>query len=282
MLCVHHGNRWLPLTAWILVLLGLSAAASNAAAPPCNPCAGIVVSNVSDWLAPLAAEPALNEEARLYVAWATDAKEVSAAAATEQVAERGAVPWLRVRFSTPVPLTANLDQLASELEGLAALVRASHARTHFQIEWSASADSVEDYAFLLKRAAVAVTGARTDAPVISQALPAAAEAIDGLYGQEIAAYVDGIALLPAPAGALAAATELLGQLDPGKPVVVMAFDLPHPPSRVIVEAASKSANGVAVTFFAGGSPSAEALAPLKVLANEFQGADLAYDPFSAP
>ncbi len=63
----HPGNRRLPLKPWMAVSLGLAAAvalalagtAAHAAAPPCNPCAGIFVDDVEQWLAPLAAEPTL-------------------------------------------------------------------------------------------------------------------------------------------------------------------------------------------------------------------------------
>ncbi|MDH3522944.1 MAG: hypothetical protein OES32_05095 [Acidobacteriota bacterium] len=285
MRCDDLGNRGLPVGAWLLVLLGLAATSAHAATPPCNPCAGISVAAVEEWLEPLAAAPALEDEARLYVAWAADPGSATAAALTREVARRGAVPWLRVAFATPPPLDANLAALEEELAGLSALARAAAPETHFQIEWrtdwQSAAGTTADYGFLFKRAAVAVTGARSDAPVITEAVAGGA-GIAALYDLEIAAYADGIALLPASTAATRDAIAKVNELDPGKPVVVMEEPAPRPATRALVAAASGAADGVSVTFFAVEEPAAETLAPLKVLAREFQGADLSYDPYSAP
>ncbi len=81
----------------------------------------------------------------------------------------------------------------------------------------------------------------------------------------------------------------------------MAEPTPRPSTRALVEAAKRAADGVTVTFFSLDEPELETatqadaaqadaarargsrtLAPFKVLAREFQGADLSYDPYSAP
>jgi hypothetical protein len=274
------GGHARPLLRFLLAGL-LAAPAAFAAGPPCQPCAGIVVDDPSAWLSPLAAAPALSGEAQLYVVWAT-APDPAAAAATREVAARGAVPWLQVQFATPAPLLDHVAQLDTELEALSALVRAADPATHYQIDWPGAAQAPGEYAFLLKRAAVAVTGAQAGAPVITTALPADPAALEALYAEEIAAYVDGVALAAADGEALTAALAELETLDPGKSVVLMAAATPRPAARAVAEAARWAAAGVAVTLFPGAEPTAEALAPLKVLALEFQGEDLAYDPYSAP
>ena len=79
--------------------------------------------------------------------------------------------------------------------------------------------SAKEYAFLVKRAAVVLTGADPDAMVVSEPLPADPVWLGELYGQEVAAYLDGLAFRAGDAAlddALAAVTEL----DPGKPLVL--------------------------------------------------------------
>lgn len=272
------GNRRLSLAALMLLAPLLAATTTQAATPPCNPCAGITVDNAADWLEPLAAPPALTTDARLYVAWTVAPGDDAAAATTAAVAKRGAVPWLRVRFATPSPLTANAQALGTELAALATLATNAAAKTHFQIEWQGS-DTTE-YAFLFKRAAVALTGVDSEIRVISRPF-AALDAVDAFYAEEVAAYVDGIALTARDGGSLAAAVEHLTELDPGKTIVVQGTPLPQQSERALVTAARLAAEGVSIAFFAAGAPSAETLAPLKILAVEFQGSDLAYDPYSA-
>ncbi len=63
-----RGNLGLPLSALILVAIG-SSLPVEAAGPPCNPCIGIAVDDIDGWLAPLAVEPELGDEERLFVAW---------------------------------------------------------------------------------------------------------------------------------------------------------------------------------------------------------------------
>lgn len=275
-------RRNIALSLPVFVLLSIAAAGRvAAAAPPCHPCASVSVEDPRDAIAALAAAPTLAEEQRLYVAWPVTPGATDAVSSTHAVGETGAVPWLRVRFATPPPMTANLGNLERELEALSALVRGAHPSTHYQIEWSGG-DAVDDYAFLFKRAAVAVSGARTEARVISRPLRPEIEALDALYANDIAAYADGIAFAPGDDAALARVVDHLAGIDPGTGAVVMARPEPSPTSRALVTAAKDSARGVAVTFFELAAPDAAALAPFKVLAAEFQGEDLSYDPYSSP
>jgi len=276
---IFQRNPGLPL--WVLILMAFGQSA-YAAAPPCNPCVGITVADPQAWLEALAEEPVLTDEARLYVAWPTGLENTSAAAVSHEIAQRNAVPWLRVRFTTPSPVTENLEDFERELEVLSALAREGHEQTHYQIEWPAGGDNLESYAFLFKRAAVALTGAQAEARVISRPLPPVIDSLDELYGQEIAAYADGIALAFSTEAAVTTAADHVAKIDPGMPVVVMARPQPSPTEQVLVQAATGAANGISVTFFELAAPSAEALAPFKVLAAEFQGEDLAYDPYSSP
>ncbi|NJL29254.1 MAG: hypothetical protein HC897_15920 [Thermoanaerobaculia bacterium] len=217
------------------------------------------------------------------MAWNVELDGTGDAAATAAVRATGATPWLSLLFRTPSPLLEHLDQLDRELKELARLAKDSAERTHFQIEWSPTGgESVPDakqYAFLLKRAAVAITGAQPEARVISAAQPADPERLQTLYGEELAAYLDGVAFAPAERAELDAAFQTLTELDPGKPFVVDARPLPEPSSRALVLAADDAKNNVALTFFAAGADTD--LAPFKLLARELQG-DLSFDPYSVP
>jgi hypothetical protein len=281
MRCAPRRNLALSLSALMMLAIG-SALPASAEGPPCNPCAGISVAELGSWLEPLSAAPQLSGEARLFVAWPAAAGDPGVAASTARVAATGAVPWLRLRLVTPAPIIDHLEAFERELEALSALARAADASTHYQIEWPTGSDSLEDYAFLFKRAAVALSGAQAQARVITRSLPPSPAVIEELFGHEIAAYADGIALLPGTDEVLSAAAAQVASLDPGTPVVVMARPEPRPAARALIEAAESTVSGVALTFFELSAPSAETLAPFKVLALEFQGDDLSYDPYSLP
>ncbi len=264
----------------------LLAPVAEAAGPPCRPCAGVRVSDPSTILDALTAEPALAGEARLYVVWPAELDGSADVAAFEAVRSAGGTPWAVVRFRTPAPVTGNLEQLEDELKQLARLARGSGERAHFQIAWDAAAEHPVDYAFLLKRAAVAVTGSRDDARVIAGPLAPREDMLRALYGEEIAAYADGIALAPAPEAELSAALDVVGELDPGKPAVLDALAWPDAAARTLASAAEYATLGFGVTLFelpAEPAPAGETpyLAPLKLLAREFQG-DLSHDPATVP
>ena len=273
----------------LLVTLAAVAPAVGAA-PPCRPCAGITVATPADALAALRAAPALAEEARLYVRFPHAAAEPFDPSGSEELVEAGATPWIAVSFGAAVPLVEHVAELEEELAGLAALVRDAGHATHFEIVWQPAdpaagqavpANVLADYGFLLKRAAVAITGARSDARVLTQPLPPDPEALRALYGQEIAAYVDGITLQgPVDETTLRAAVAAVEELDPGRPVVVAGLPWPQPGAHALADAARLAAAGASLSLFDPPAP-LPSLAPLVVLANEFQG-DLSYDPTSAP
>ncbi|MCP3958293.1 MAG: hypothetical protein GY719_10620 [bacterium] len=253
--------------------------AAGAATPPCRPCAGVRVADPQSILSSLAQEPKLEGEARLYVAWSVELDGSADPADFEAVRAQGGTPWLIARFRTPAPVTEHIEQLEAELEDLTRLARGAGERAHIQIAWE-SDGTATDFAFLLKRAAVAVTGSRADARVIAGPLTADVDALRALYAEEIAAYADGIALAPAPRERLEKAIAVLRELDPGKPTVLDALAWPEQGARTLARAAEYATVGFAVTFFDLADPASD-LAPLKLLAREFQG-DLSYDPATVP
>jgi len=142
---------------------------------------------------------------------------------------------------------------------------------------------VQEYAYLIKLASVAVTGARPEARVVAVAPPLDRRLLDELYAADVAAYLDGLVFGETSGDELARAVELAGDLDPGQWVVHDVGPLPEDPWRALPEAARGSAAGVTVSFFEAdrGRLDAAKLAPLLLLAREFSG-DLAYDPYSTP
>ena len=236
----------------------------------------------------------LGKEAALWVAWPDELAQVPAdsaaapqvpatsttpAAASAAVRQAGAIPWHIVRLRAPQPIQQNLAALQTELEALARLARDAGPGI-YELGWEPSAGTFDaaDFAFLLKRASVAVTGAQTDAEVWIGPLPADSAMLDVLWGEEIAAYVDGVALVPGDG--VAAAVTRLQELDPGKPVALDSIPLPDPPALALARAAEAAADGVAITLFAAPDPlDRAALEPLLTLAREFHG-DLSYDPYT--
>ncbi len=175
------------------------------------------------------------------------------------------------------------------------MARAAPSGTVLQVVWrpegrEADAESAAEYGFLLKRAAVALTGARPDGKVATAALPATAAAVAGLYAQEVGAYVDILTLAPAadatPQG-IAAALAAAAKADPGRPVALDALALPDEPAQVLAEAARWAVAGVDLTLFRAPATAQPApltpamLAPFALLAREFAG-DVSYDPYSTP
>ncbi|MEE8524895.1 MAG: hypothetical protein V3T72_13255, partial [Thermoanaerobaculia bacterium] len=269
-----------PVYLFLLFALITSHTAS-AAGPPCRPCAGVRVDDPSSIAAALSSDPKIEGEARLYVAWPAELDGSADAAGFETVRELGGTPWMTVTFRTPRPVREHGDELAKELEDLARLARGSGERAHFQLQWEPSQGGFEitDFAFLLKRAAVAVTGARGDARVLAGPLPADAELLRALYGEEVAAYLDGVVF--APGDGLAESLAVLAELDPGKPAALDALDWPAEDAHTLSLAAEYTEVGVGVTFFALDRPDEADLTPLKLLAREFQG-DLSLDPTTKP
>jgi len=280
-----------------IVLFSLLAAfslPSTAQMPACTPCAGIRVEEPADLEESLLAEPRLEEGSRLYVAWTAELDGSASAEGFARVRAVGAIPWLTVVFRTPTPVRQNLAALQVELEELALLARAASDEAHFHITWdlAGEAPDAEDLAFLIKRASVAVTGARSEALVFIGPLPTEERFLRQLYGEEIAAYVDGVTLspitlspsalspsTPTPGTDLEATIDLLQSLDAGKPVVLDSLPWPDETSRILASAARSAAAGAAITLFRSDEPETVDLVPLKMLAREFQG-DVSYDPYT--
>ncbi|HEV8630846.1 MAG TPA: hypothetical protein VGV61_11050 [Thermoanaerobaculia bacterium] len=298
----------------------LLAAAAHAAAPPCKPCVGVTTDAAHDVVTALQQAPRLAADARLYVRWRHDALADWDPAPAQAVAAAGGTPWIEVVFHTPAPLVEHASELERELAGLAAVAKNPGPVLHFEIVWEpqvASASQAEPpdrlaaYAFLLKRAAVVVTGALTEARVLTGPLPADPNALKALYAQDLAAYADGV-VLQGPVGdeALAASLRALDELDPGRPVAVTGLPWTDPAELTVAEAAHLAAAGASIAFFdlpapppapaaaateAAAAPAAEPapapnaapaqatvnLAPLVVLANETRG-DLSFDASSSP
>lgn len=278
----------LPLLA--LVAPGMA----RAAQPPCTPCAGVAVADPYGLLPTLGGVPKLEPDARLYVAWELPLDASATPAAAHALAAAGATPWVRLVFRTAPPLIEHVEALQAELDAAAAVASSRVPGAHYELVWSppagatgGSPPSAVEYAFLVKRAAVVLTGADPDASVVSAPLPAEPDWLRAFYGQEVAAYLDGVAFTAPPAGApgLAEALAAVVELDPGKPVVIEELPLPAPPEpaeRVLAEAARTAAAGFAVAFFrAPGPVTAESLRPFALLANEFRG-ELSYDPAAGP
>ena len=286
-------RRTLTITGLLtaVFLLGSLAAPVAAQAPPCLPCAGVTAPGPGHAYELLPQSPALGADARLYVRWLHRATGEWNVEAVRALDARGATPWVAVVFQTPSPLVDHVAELDAELAGLAAIARDSGPLNHFEVFWQpprAGADPappaappLAEYAFLLKRAAVAITGARSDARVLTQPLPADVESLRALYGQEVAAYVDGVTLQgPIGADQAKAVRAALDELDPGRPLVVAGIPLPDPAALAVAQAADLAAAGVSIALF-DVPETPPSLAPLVVLANEFQG-DLSFDPYSTP
>ncbi|MEO1088528.1 MAG: hypothetical protein AAFY88_30210, partial [Acidobacteriota bacterium] len=100
------------------------------------------------------------------------------------------------------------------------------------------------------------------------------------YGEDTAAYVDGVVFKPEPRADADRAREVLMELDPGKPAVLDRQAWPTAPSATLATAADGSERGFSVVFFDFAGDAA-ALSPLKLLAREFQG-DMSLDPYTTP
>ena len=270
---------------WSLTL-ALGAPAAQAAAPACRPCAGIRTGEPASLLPQLLEEPRIEDGAALFVAWTIELTEAATASPAREIAASGATPLLGLEFRTPAPLIEHLDSLESELEVASRLARDAGPGSQFQVLWQPADPpherlDPEQYSFLLKRATVTLTGAQPGSGVFSQPLDPDPESLRRLFGHDVAAYLDGVVLQPIDATELGRVTEVLTELDPGKPVVLDAIPFPNPAELALSQAARNSVAGASMTLFQrpeGGPPS---LKPLKLLAIEFRG-DLSYDPYSTP
>ena len=286
------------------LLIGLSAPL-GAATFPCRPCAGVRIEPASDpslfagpeTFARALQTAKLEPGSPLFIAWEVPLTAEGGASAQTPAAvrEAGATPWVSLIFRTPAPLAQSSERLQQELRAAAAIAGQAPAGTWFQVVWRPEGQEGNgfvptEYAFLLKRAAVTLTGARQDALVATEPLPADSKAIAALYGEEVAAYLEAAALQPGAPDAVTAAIEAIQTADPGRPVVLDALAwpaAPADPAEVMALAAQSAAAGIDMTLFRAPAVAAEdqaifpLLNPLAVLAREFKG-DLSYDPSSAP
>ncbi|HVF61830.1 MAG TPA: hypothetical protein VNJ70_18635 [Thermoanaerobaculia bacterium] len=240
---------------------------------PCRPCAGLRVETAlaGEALEALAGALPAGADATVVLAWeapldgSADPAPLARAAAlappppATPPAPPAPAPrlilWLTLPFRTPPPLAQQAVRLQGELDALSRLAAAAPPGTFFQIAWrpegvdpAAPLDFTE-YAFLLKRAAVAVTGARPDGRVVTQSLRAGAEAVEALYAQEVAAYLEAVAVLPGRPEAVTATAEAVERLDPGRLVVVDAPPLPDDPQTLPAEAARWAVRGASLVLF---------------------------------
>lgn len=267
---------------------------STAPAAPTVPPAPAIPAGVADVAATLKASGGLEAGSPLFVAWEADLSAPVDPGLPAALLASGATPWVSLVFHTPPPLAQNADSLQAELRVAAAfagqVAAKTPAGTWFQIVWRPESGdfSPTEYAFLLKRAAVAVTGAQTDAKVATGPLPADAAGLKAFYAEDVAAYLEAVTLQPAGAENLEAAIAAVQELDPGRPLVLDALPLPEPPAdpaELMALAARNAVMGLDLTLFrAPGLETARlipVLAPFALLAREFKG-DLSYDPGSAP
>lgn len=277
-------------------LLAGGAPPPAAADLPCLPCAGVRVESPLSLLEAVQGGPALAPEAELPVAWEEELGGAASPALARAVAASGLAPWVTLVFRAPAPLLDHLPELQRELAVAAELARGGDGPARYQVLWrpgtaspvgpgAGPAIGAAEYAFLLKRASVAITGARPGAWVVSAPLTADPEWLRALYAEDVAAYLEMVALAPAvgEAGeqALEAAIALLGELDPGRPLALDGPPLPDLPATALLEAARWASRGIRLVLFRAPAAHPALLAPFRVLANEARG-DLSPDPNSAP
>ena len=249
---------------------------------PCSVCAGVRVDDPARITAAIAGGSRLGDDDVLFVAWTVPLDGTADPTPAAEIRAAGAKPWIRAEFRTPQPIGDHLDRFERELASMVRLVRDAGGNLVVQALWrpeSGGSPGPEDHAFLLKKAAVVVTGASADARFVAGPLAADPDSLRALYAEEMAAYLDLVAL--APGDDLSAAIAVLTELDPGKPVALDALPWPEEPTTVLAEVAEASAAGVAITFFDAGPADTIDLEPLKVFARELRG-DLVFDPYSTP
>lgn len=273
----------------LALLLLATAAAAEAQHAACAPCVGVVTDDPAAVAQRL--RGALPEDATLMLKWRVEL--AASPGELPDLGDRALRPWIAVVFRTPPPLLSHLEELEAELRALAALVRRARSDTRLQLLWEPAGGgtlgeepaSAREYAFLVKRAAVAVTGALPEAPVFSAPLPAREDFVRGLFGEDTAAYLDGIALRPEDGDAIHAMKGWLDELDPGTELAVDARPQPSEPLETLALAAADSTRGASLTLFRLDAYEPEQLdsilRPILLLAREFRG-DLSPDPYSRP
>ena len=265
----------------ILISAVLAPGAASAAPLPCAPCAGVLVEDPALVGAALGQPPVLDDDSVFFVAWTEPLDGNADPSTLRSIRAAGFEPWIRVVFRSPQPIGDHLDRLEAELRALADLVRDAGGEFHVEAVWRPATGAIDprDHAFLLKRAAVTVTGAAPEATFVGGPFEPDPDQLRALYREDVAAYLDAVALAPGPQ--LLPAVTALSELDPGKPIVLDAVSWPDDPASTLMRAAEMTAAGIAVTFFEHAPSKNLDLAPLKVLAREFYG-DLSYSLEATP
>ncbi len=265
----------------IFLVSGAGAGAVDAAGLAGRITTGIRVDDPVAVVDRLAAEPGLGVNELFVVAWDVSLDGSGAIGPVDGVRAAGAHPWLTVTFTAPAPVLEHLDRVESELAELAALARAVGGDAHIQAVWRPETGSPtpRDLAYLLKRAAVVVTGTSATTRFAAGLLPGDPELLEQLYAEEIAAYLD--ALVLDPGAPTAAAVAALATLDPGKPIVIDAAVDAGAGLAPLAAAAEAAAAGASLVFFEAADPAAFDPTPFKVAAREL-GGELVHDPFSSP
>ena len=139
-----------------------------AAEPPCRLCAGVLV---DDPFAAAAAARGRSRDSRrrpvFFVAWDAPLDGTASPAGAHRLAAAGARPWIRLLFSTPAPLLEHLDGAAARgrrrRRARPPLAAADPLRGRLAGGRRGVRSSPRGHAFLVKRVAVAVTGAQPEA-----------------------------------------------------------------------------------------------------------------------
>jgi len=266
-------------TVGAVLVLTLIAVLAEAAGMPATPCAGIEVADPLALERLLAESDPLSGDARLVVSWKVELDGTADASLPARLGARGVQPWLALTFRAPAPLAASGEALEREVSAAATIAGSAPAETRFMVVWSnlSQADPAsrwEQYAFLLKRAAAAIAGARGEPAVVTMALPPDESVLRRLYAAGIAAYIEALSLAPEAQASLAETLRVLAALDPGRPVILSGVPMRAPGVPALAAAADLASRGLAAVLFSAESLDATVLAPLLVMAREFAG-DLA-------
>ena len=270
----------------LLTAVAVTAAIGAAAAEPLGgPGVGLRVEQPSELLSALEEAPPLRPDARFLVAWPVHLGNGGApfedqAEWIRRVAGVGAVAWLEVHLDLSPPLAQSEKILDPRLDALADLLAGTSAEICIQVSWPEGLGSAEA-AYLLKRVAVVVSSVAPAASTVTATL-ADGVALDALYEEGVAAYVDAVAVEARAPAEVAAAAERPAALSPSTPLVVVSPVPDAGSSDVVPLTAAYLARGAATVLFRlDGPPRSGDLASLVVLANEL-GGDTAFNPYLVP
>ena len=212
-------------TLALLILTVLLPGVVLGATLPCSVCAGVRVDDPAHIAAAIAGGTRLGDDDALFISWTVPLDGTADPAPAAEIRAAGAKPWIRAEFRTPQPIADHLDRLEKELESIARLVRDAGGNLVVQAVWHPESGGTlesEDHAFLLKKAAVAVTGASADALFVAGPLAADPEGLRALYAEEMAAYLE--ACLEEAGGDAAFVAKAIGDIARAKGMTQVARD----------------------------------------------------------